>query len=193
MRTSLLSLLKVAMAASVLACAATSFAQAQAPTEPAPYVRQALSSPTLSGQGQLRFLGLRIYDARLWVGPQFDALAYGAHPLALELTYHRAFTGAAIAERSIQEIQKQLALPAEQAARWQQDLTQLLPDVQAGDRLTGLYQPGQGMALWRAGEKLGTLRDPELAQRFFGIWLSPRTSEPRLRDALLLRNAGPSP
>jgi hypothetical protein len=32
---------------------------------------------------------------------------------------------------------------------------------------------------------LGELRDPELAQRFLGIWLAPETSQRKLRQQLL--------
>lgn len=158
-----------------------------------PFVRQALAGATLAGQGQMRFLGLRIYDARLWVDPRFDAQAFAAHPLALELTYHRAFTGAAIARRSVEEIQRQRSVAPAQSERWQQALAARLPDVQPGDRLTGLYLPGQGMRLWRGSQALGAIDDVELARLFFGIWLSPRTSEPGLRMALLARRPGTAP
>lgn len=158
-----------------------------------PMVRQALAGATLAGEGQMRFFGLRIYDARLWVAPGFEAQAFGAHPLALELTYHRAFTGAAIAQRSVEEMQRQESVAPGQAARWQQRLAALLPDVQPGDRLTGLYQPGQGMRLWHGSQALGAIDDAELARLFFGIWLSPRTSEPGLRSALLARSPGAAP
>jgi len=60
------------------------------------WLHQSLAGATLAGEGQMRFFGLRIYDARLWVSPGFEASRFGAHPLALELTYHRAFTGASI-------------------------------------------------------------------------------------------------
>ena len=157
------------------------------------WLHQSLAGATLAGEGQLRFFGLRIYDARLWVTPGFEASRFGAHPLALELTYHRAFTGAAIARRSIEEIQRQTALAPAQAERWQQQLATLLPDVQPGDRLTGLYLPQQGMRLWRGSQALGAIGDAELARLFFGIWLSPRTSEPGLRSALLARQPGAGP
>ena len=152
------------------------------PPEP---VAQALVQPRLAGQGQMRFLGLRIYDARLHVGPQFEALEFERYPLALELTYQRSFSARAIAERSIQEIERQRAMSPELATRWTTLLAQWLPDVQSGDRLTGLYLPGQGMRMWRGDQALGLLDEPELARYFFGIWLSPKTSEPGLRSALL--------
>ena len=77
--------------------------------------------------------------------------------------------------------------------RWLKVLTALLPDVQSGDRLTGLYQPGQGMRFWRGEQPLGATDDAELARRFFAVWLSPRTSEPVLRSALLARRSESGP
>lgn len=176
-----------------LATAGCAGAAAQDTLAPPPLVQPALADATLVGQGQMRFLGLRIYDARLWAGPRFDAADFGAHPLALELRYHRGFTGAAIAQRSIEEIARQEALAPAQAQRWQEALATLLPDVQAGERLTGLYLPGKGMRLWHGERALGAIDDAELARRFFGIWLSPRSSEPGLRRALLARPAGTAP
>lgn len=144
---------------------------------------------TLAGEGQMRFLGVAIYDARLWVDARFAPARFDAHPLALELRYHRAFSAAAIARRSLTEMQRQRKLAPELAQRWERMLAQLLPDVQPGDRLLGVYLPGEGMQLWRGAQLLGTLREPELAHLFFGIWLSPQTSEPSLRAALLARVA----
>ena len=169
----------------VVAGAAIPAAAVDDPAAPPSFVQQALPAAALLGQGQMRFLGLRIYDARLWVGPQFKAADFGDHPLALELKYHRAFKGTAIAQRSIDEIRRQGELAPALAQHWQKALTALLPDVQPGDRLTGLYQPGQGMQLWRGELLLGSIDDAELARSFFAIWLSPRTSEPSLRSALL--------
>ena len=184
-----LGVLAVALGAAVSSATAAADGAAAPPS----FVQQALPAAALLGQGQMRFLGLRIYDARLWVGPQFKAADFGDYPLALELSYHRAFKGAAIAQRSIDEIERQGELTPAQAQRWLKVLTALLPDVQSGDRLTGLYQPGQGMRFWRGEQPLGATDDAELARRFFAIWLSPRTSEPVLRSALLARRSESGP
>lgn len=137
------------------------------------------------GQGVLRFWGLAIYEARLWVSPGFAAQDYAALPLALELTYQRAFTAQAIAQRSIEEMRRVGNFSPEQGARWQQALQATLPDVQPGDRLMGLYRPGAGAVFQMQGRTVGEVADAEFARLFFGIWLSPRTSEPQLRQALL--------
>jgi hypothetical protein len=200
MRYSHISSLKQLVQASLFAVVVAAASAAAGPgaaeqdaSAPRAYLHQALPGATLWGQGQMRFLGLRIYDARLWASPRFEAADFGAYPLALELTYHRSFTGAAIAQRSIEEIERQGELTPAQAQRWQKALAAVLPDVQPGDRLTGLYQPGRGMRLWRGEQALGGIDDAELASRFFGIWLSPRTSEPGLRSALLARTPGAGP
>ena len=138
-----------------------------------------------AGQGALRMWGMDIYRARLWVSPGFAASDFVALPLALELTYARAFSAEAIAKRSIAEMRRIGPVSAAQATRWQQALQAALPDVQPGDRLVGLYQPASGVTFELRGRAVGTVADPAFARLFFGIWLSPQTSEPQLRTELL--------
>ena len=59
------------------------------------------------------------------------------------------------------------------------------PDVQAQDRLLGLNDGRGEVRFFHNGRQTAQLRDAEYARLFFGIWLSPRTSEPQLRQALL--------
>jgi hypothetical protein len=160
-----------------LLCPGLALAQAP-PTGPLSGLRQA-------GQGTLRFLGFEIYSAQLWVSPGFDASDYTAQPLVLQLTYQRDFTAEAIAERSIQEMRRVGRFTPAQATRWQQALQAALPDVKAGDQLTGIYQPGAGAVFQMGGQVVGEVKDPEFSRLFFGIWLSPRTSEPALRQTLI--------
>ena len=151
-----------------------------------------LAGARLVGQGTMRFLGFEVYRARLWAQPGFNADQYSAHPLALELTYQRNFTAEAIAKRSIEEMRRVGSFTPQQAARWQQALAAALPDVKAGDRLLGLYQPGSGAVFKMGGRVVGEVPDAEFSRLFFGIWLSPQTSEPGLRQELIAatRTAG---
>ena len=165
----------------LLAASLVALAAALAPVHaqvPAPGMR-------LSGEGSLRFLGMEIYQARLWVTPQFRATDYAAHPLALELNYRRGFTAKAIAERSLHEMRRVGTFTESQAQSWLQALQAALPDIKAGDRITGLYRPGVGAVFRVQDRTVGEIADPEFARLFFGIWLSPQTSEPALRQALL--------
>lgn len=138
----------------------------------------------LVGRGQLRFVGLRIYDARLWSPARPTADDWSAQPLALELQYARALGGTQIAERSLAEMRRQGPIDAALAERWLAAMKTTFPDVRDGDRLTGVYRPGTAARFFHNGTARGEWPDAAKAQRFFGIWLSPQTSEPALREAL---------
>ena len=137
------------------------------------------------GEGRLRFMGLRVYDIRLWSGQPASASTWPELPLALVIEYARDLDGAAIAERSLKEMRRQGEIADASSARWLEAMKQIFPDVRAGDRVTGLQLPGTGARFYVNGRLQGELPDAEFARRFFGIWLSPRTSEPDLREALL--------
>ena len=68
----------------------------------------------------------------------------------------------------------------------------LFPDVKKGDRITGVHQSATGAVFWSNGRLLGEVRDPQFAKLFFGIWLSPQTSQPQLRRALLAQASAPA-
>jgi hypothetical protein len=159
----------------------------QASTPPAE-VRAEWPQALLVGSGRLRFMGLLVYEARLWVpGPPaaLDSQGWAAQPFALEIVYARSLQGAAIASRSLDEMRRQGEPDPATAERWLQAMKTTFPDVREGDRLVGLHQPGDGARFLFNGAARGQWREATLAQRFFGIWLAPQTSEPKLREALL--------
>ena len=158
-------------------------AMAQAPALPAE-VAAALPEARWRGTAVMRFFGLHIYDARLWSATPVAGDG-AAQPLALELIYARSLVGEQIASRSIKEMQGIGAVSEAQSARWLAAMTQLFPDVKAGDRITGLQLPGQGTRFFFNGSLRGEVPDADFTRLFFGIWLSPKTSEPRLRAQLL--------
>jgi hypothetical protein len=137
------------------------------------------------GEGRLTFLGMNIYDARLWAAPGFDARRYATQPFALELVYLRGLRGHLIARRSIQEMKALPGYDTVREADWLARMTALFPDVEAGDVLVGIYQPGAGARFLFNGQPRGQVDDPLFARLFFGIWLAEQTSEPALRQALL--------
>ena len=148
-------------------------------------LRPTVPAATLSGQAKMTVWGFDVYQATLWVAPGFAQSRYEQSRFALELSYLRDFKGADIARRSIAEMRRQAPLTAAQEADWESQMRALFPDVKAGDRITGVHQPGTGAVFWSNGRVLGEVRDPAFAKQFFGIWLSPQTSEPQLRRALL--------
>jgi len=144
-----------------------------------------LRDARLLGEGRLRYLGLHVYDIRLWGQADFSVRDLPGSTLALELEYARALDGKAIAERSLKEMQALDSIDTALADRWLQQMRQIFPDVNRGDRITGVQRPGEAARFFVNGQPRGEVRDAEFTRLFFGIWLSPRTSQPRLREALL--------
>lgn len=162
-----------------LACAA------EAPA----YLQQAVERPRVAGEGTFRWFGLKLYDARLWVGKKGYQPGMEA-PLALELRYARSLDGDRIAKASFDEIRKLGRGSASQQAAWLAAMQKLFPDVADGDRITSVYQPEQGARFYLNDAPLGDIADPEFGRAFFAIWLAETTSAPSLRTELL-KHAGP--
>ena len=165
-----------------------SLSLAKNPADPATLpqeVSTGLASAQFSGTGKLTFFSLNVYDASLWVSPGFKPDDFGNHAFALELHYLRAFSAENIAKRSLEEMQRIEKIPEPLAEQWFTTLRDVLPDVKKNDRLIGVHKPGTGVSFWLNGKRSGEIRDAEFSKQFFAIWLSSKTSEPKLRKALL--------
>ncbi len=150
-----------------------------------PELKDLLPQSRLVGKGRLTFFGLQVYDARLWSVGSFKAENFATQPFALELSYLRDFKNRAVAERSILEMRRSANISDAQAAIWIEEMMRAYPDIKKGDRVMGINKPGVGAAFLVNGKPTSEIRDLEFSRLFFGIWLSPKTSEPKLRSALL--------
>lgn len=151
-----------------------------------PWLASQLPGAVPVGQGMLRFLGLSVYDAVLFA-PITEARGQEIlnSPFALTLRYRMRFTGASIAQTSIDEIKRLGRGSAEQHAAWLSQMLSIFPDVAREDQITGIHRPKQGALFFLNDRVLGQINDPEFSAAFFGIWLAPGTREPSLRAALL--------
>lgn len=152
--------------------------------QPAP-VRIAAPEAALLGKGNYTWFGLTLYEARLWADKKsFSASNWSGSSFALELIYARKLYGERIAVASIDEIKKLgIGTPAQHDS-WLSSMKKIFPDVEGGTQLIGLYSPGQATRFFRDGTAVGEVADPEFGPAFFGIWLHPKTSAPKLRAAL---------
>ena len=164
--------------------ATNALAQAAQPELP-PDAASTVPSAEVVGKGKLTFFGLEVYESSLWTTPSFKGLTFENHSFALELHYLRNFTAADIAKRSLEEMQRIEPVPDQKAALWVKTLSEAFPNVKKGDRIVGVHKPGFGVTFWHNGKRSGEIRDADFSRQFFGIWLSPKTSEPKLRLALL--------
>ncbi len=136
------------------------------------------------GSGAMSFLGVRVYEARLWAPAPIQGDPTRL-PLALELIYARTIKSDLIVSSSLREMQRVGSITPEQAERWTRAMAPLFPDIRPGDRLTGVQRPGQSARFFFNGTLRGEVADADFTRLFFGIWLSPRTSDPQLRQQLL--------
>ena len=135
-----------------------------------------------AGTGLLRYWGLQIYQARLWVSNgRFNI----DQPFALGMRYVRAFSGAAIAQSSSDEIRRLNLGTEAQRTQWDEAMRRVIPEIKAGDELLGMHWPQKGLEFFANGRTLGVIEDPAFARAFFAIWFDPRTRSTELRSALL--------
>lgn len=132
------------------------------------------------GSGEFRYWGFRIYDATLW-SPQGRYQPGG--PFALSLTYARDVSREDIVQASIDQM-RDLGFAVGNHPEWKRKLDDVMVSVKNGDTLTGVYMPGQGAVFFHNDRLTGQVSEA-LANAFFAIWLDPKTSEPKLRQALL--------
>jgi hypothetical protein len=137
-------------------------------TPPVPaYITSELPDARWIGSARMRFIAFDVYDAALWVAPGFRASHYAQSALALELTYLRNLKGQSIAERSIDEMRRGGVISTVQEKNWLAAMQATFPDVQAGDRITGVHQPTAGAQFWFNGQLRASVPDAEFQPPVF--------------------------
>jgi hypothetical protein len=145
-------------------------------------LQQYFDTPEVVGQARLNFMFWDIYDASLIApGGNFST----EKPFALELKYLRDFDGEDIASRSVDEMRKLGMNDEMKLAKWYQEMQDIFPDVKKGEMITGVVDSQQVSYFYLDEKLLGKVHDAEFSQWFFNIWLSEKTSEPKMRKELL--------
>jgi hypothetical protein len=141
---------------------------------------------SVRGEGVLRFFGIKVYNARLWAPAKSLSRSISpADPFALELVYDLSVKGREIAERSTAEMRKIGYSNEAKLKAWGDEMLRIFPDIKKGESLIGVSIPGKGAKFYSRDKLIASADDPEFAKAFFDIWLSEKTSEPKLRERLL--------
>jgi hypothetical protein len=141
---------------------------------------------SVRGEGTLRFLGIKVYEARLWAPAKSPTKSISPNEaFALELIYDMALKGREIAERSAAEMRKIGYSNEAKLKAWGDEMLRIFPDIKKGESLIGVSVPGKGAKFYSRDKLIASADDPEFAKAFFDIWLSEKTSEPKLRERLL--------
>ena len=148
-------------------------------------MNEALNPARLQGSGRLTWWGLHLYDASFYRGANAVSGEF-----ALELRYQKSFSGNSIANRTVDEM-KRIGVPEVQAVSWGKQLATFLPNVEPGQSLTAIYLPNQGTIFFHDGKQIAQIPGVDFPKAFFGIWLDPKTSAPKLRTELLGQSCPP--
>jgi hypothetical protein len=149
------------------------------------YLYKYIEHPEPVGSGTLNFLVWNVYTATLFA--PFGDWRQDA-PYALHIRYHMDLAGEDITDRSIEEMRRQGLADQETIDLFRDRMAAIFPDVTDDTTLTGIRDNSGKTLFYENGQLIGDIREPEFAERFFAIWLSPETSEPRLRRRLLGEN-----
>lgn len=147
-------------------------------------IKKEVPEAEVVGQGRYTYMLWDLYDASLHA-PQ--GTWEKTKPYALKLKYLRHLHGNKIADKSAEEIRKQGFGDEAKLAAWYAQMKNIFPDVKKGTEIIGIYMPGEETRFYKGTEEIGIIKDPEFGKWFFGIWLSEKTSAPKLRTSLLGR------
>ncbi len=134
------------------------------------------------GEARLKVMLWSVYDSRLYApGGQYER---GMRPLKLEIEYLRDISAEDLVKRTGKEWDD-MGLSHERQGEWMQQLRSLWPDVRKNDVLTLELDGNSHATFYSNGKRLGTIEDGAFGQHFIDIWLSPETSRPEMRLALI--------
>ncbi len=141
-----------------------------------------LPSAELVGKARMEYLFWDVYDAELYAP---DGVWSKNQPFALSLQYLLELDGEDIASRSVSEMRAQGFDDEATLARWYQKMRSIFPDVDENTRITGIMDRNQHTRFYKNGALIGNIDEPLFGEWFFNIWLSEKTSEPKMRERLL--------
>ncbi len=131
-------------------------------------VTSVLPGAELRGTATLRFLGLPLYQARLFT-PRAAPLDWG-QDFGIELTYLRTLTQYDLVEATLREFKRTGgALPLEA------QLNACFKAVAKGDRYLAITDGDDKIGFWRNGARSCTLSHPQIKRRFMGIFVGENT------------------
>ncbi len=138
------------------------------------------------GKAKFTVLFWDIYQSQLFYRADVVELGNNNQPLLFEIQYLKDITRDELIIRTIEQWQH-LGVKEDNYQVYLPALKRLWPNIKAGDSLAILINQ-TGSSFYFNENKIGTINEPEFGWLFVDIWLSPNTSQPKLRRQLLGRN-----
>lgn len=124
-----------------------------------------------------------IYNSTLYTTTGQYPVSVEQSNIVFHIEYLRDITSADLIERTIEQWQH-LGLKSSEYQQYLPQLEQLWPDIKAGDSLTLLINQSQSKFYFNQ-KYLGSIKQHIFGQQFLNIWLSAKSSQPKLRAQLL--------
>ncbi|WP_425046000.1 hypothetical protein [Primorskyibacter sp. S87] len=131
-------------------------------------IETAISDAELRGKAVFRFVGLPIYEARLFT-PSGAPLDWSSD-FGLELNYLRNLSGEDLVDNTMSELER-IGTPMPV----QDQFARCFKDVRKGDRYLAVTRGQNKIGFWRNGSPVCTVSHPRISQRFMAIFLGDNT------------------
>ena len=135
------------------------------------------------GKAKFSVLFWDIYNSALYTKSGSYLHQNSAESLLFKIDYLKDITTEDLIERTVQQWQH-LEVPESTYTPYISKLKAIWPNISAGDSLTLLVDNGKSVFYFN-NEKIGAITAQEFSRLFLDIWLSPATSQAKLRSQLL--------
>ncbi|MGB1311649.1 MAG: chalcone isomerase family protein [Leucothrix sp.] len=134
------------------------------------------------GQAEMRWLMFPLY--RVTLKTTDGRYQENRYPQMLDILYRRNIDRQDLLAATDNEW-RGLGIPQGRRQKWIRQLSNLWPSIRRGDRLAfQVNAQGQNYFTYN-GKKIGGIADQQFGKSFLAIWLSPKTSQPRIRQRLI--------
>lgn len=135
------------------------------------------------GSAKFSVLFWDIYNSTLYTKSGKYLHKSSPKSLLFEIEYLKDITTNDLVERTVQQW-KYLDISESEYSKFIPILKVIWPDISSGDKLAMLLQNNQSVFYFN-DMKVGHIEEKEFSKLFLDIWLSPKTSQTKLRSQLL--------
>lgn len=149
-------------------------------------INEIFSKPSRLGAHSLKVWGFKIYNIQLL--SEEKKFSY-QKKFAIIINYQRDFSKKDLIQKSLEEISRINDINDEDLLKtYQKKLEEIFFEVKNGDRKTAFFDPKNGVKLYFNGKFVGEINDLIFAKRFIDIWLSDKSSYPKMTRDILGKN-----
>lgn len=135
------------------------------------------------GSAKFSVLFWDIYNSTLYTESGSYSHKNSPDSLLFEIEYLKDIKTNDLVDRTVQQW-KYLDIPEPEYSKFIPTLKAIWPDIVSGDKLSMLVLNNQSVFYFN-DVKVGSIEEKEFSELFLAIWLSPKTSQTKLRNQLL--------